>query len=783
MNGFTKTIVNGLKTYVQNNIKKARSNWNQNDETAVDYVKNRTHWTETKFVDVIPETTLYSSSGRTRGAAGPSLTMFYVTSEHISEIPNFTVGEEYTVIWNGTEYKCKAKMVSEVACLGNESIAGGIKNTGEPFFIMPDTFDFYREESSDDVLCMIGTTESITEVTIKVSGLVTTVHKIDAKYLPEIKNIKNLVDGESIGSIRTIGTNTGIGEYAFAEGYGTTASGDDSHAEGRTTTASGDGSHAEGYGTTASYFYSHAEGNETKASGNGSHAEGFETTASGHYGSHAEGENTTASGRASHAEGQGTTASNTASHAEGRSAKASGVYSHAEGRGTIASGDDSHAEGRYSVTLGHSSHAEGRNTTALGLYSHAEGIGNKDESSISLTGNANVTTYTVASWNHNIKIDRYLVYNNNMYAKIISYDKTALTITLDRTLSAVALNNALVYFVFGIAGGTNSHTEGYYTEAPGESSHAEGRYTTASGINSHTEGNGTTASGESSHAKGYQTTASGNASHAEGYNTIASGSSSHAEGRTTTASGEYSHAEGYYTTASGEYSHTEGKGFVKYSINLTGNANVITYSAASAASAAWIDKIKVGRYINYNDVYAKITAISTNDKTITLDKTLSSEALSETRVFIISGFASGMYSHVEGNETFTSGIASHAEGEYSDAKGDYSHAEGSITTASGYASHAEGQNTKAIGDYSHAEGDGTKASEYASHSEGRTTIASGKYAHAEGVSTIASGYGSHAEGLWSNASGEYSHAEGISAKAIGDYSHAEGDGTKASSNY
>ena len=237
MNEFTKTIVNGLKTYVQNNIKKARGNWNQNDETAVDYVKNRTHWTETKFVDVIPETTLYSSSGRTRGAAGPSLTMFYVTSEHISEIPNFTVGEKYTVIWNGTEYKCKAKMVNEVTCLGNESIAGGTKNTGEPFIIMPDTFNFYSEESSDDVLCMIGTTESLTEVTIKVSGLVTTVHKIDAKYLPEIKNVKNILDGSAEGSVRTTGTTTEVdnytmGEYAFAEGEFTVASGMRSHAEG-----------------------------------------------------------------------------------------------------------------------------------------------------------------------------------------------------------------------------------------------------------------------------------------------------------------------------------------------------------------------------------------------------------------------------------------------------------------------------------------------------------------------------------------------------------------------
>ena len=46
--------------------------------------------------------------------------------------------------------------------------------------------------------------------------------------------------------------NTDIGDYSFAEGYSTEASGENSHAEGYYTTASGSRSHAEGYYTTAS---------------------------------------------------------------------------------------------------------------------------------------------------------------------------------------------------------------------------------------------------------------------------------------------------------------------------------------------------------------------------------------------------------------------------------------------------------------------------------------------------------------------------------------------------
>jgi hypothetical protein len=107
------------------------------------------------------------------------------------------------------------------------------------------------------------------------------VHKLDKKYLPEISSIKNILDGNAEGSVRTVSTNIEIGDYAFAEGYSTTASGWAAHAEGHSTTASSDYSHAEGVGTTASGKSSHAEGDDTIASGKFSHAEGEGTEASG----------------------------------------------------------------------------------------------------------------------------------------------------------------------------------------------------------------------------------------------------------------------------------------------------------------------------------------------------------------------------------------------------------------------------------------------------------------------------------------------------------------------
>lgn len=146
------------------------------------------------------------------------------------------------------------------------------------------------------------------------------INQIEEKFIPD-KN-GNILNGSSPGSLRTAyaaeeDNSYIIGKYSFAEGINTKASGYYSHAEGFNTTASDNSSHSEGSGTTASEHASHAEGNNTTASGYYSHAEGNDTTASG-FQSHAEGNITIASGNCSHAEGNGTIASGGSSHAGGR---------------------------------------------------------------------------------------------------------------------------------------------------------------------------------------------------------------------------------------------------------------------------------------------------------------------------------------------------------------------------------------------------------------------------------------------------------------------------------
>ena len=97
----------------------------------------------------------------------------------------------------------------------------------------------------------------------------------------------------------------------------------------------------------------------------------------------------------------------------------------------------------------------------------------------------------------------------------------------------------------------------------------------------------------------------------------------------------------------------------------------------------------------------------------------------------------GNSSHAEGYRVVTSGNSSHAEGYGTKVSGDYSHAEGCSTTASGDYSHAEGYKTTASGNYSHTEGNYTNASSENQHVQGKYNVedSSGTYAHIVGNGT------------------------------------------------
>lgn len=283
--------------------------WNQNDETAKDYIKNRICYTKdateiTVLNSILPFTDISSS--------GLTVFSYQDTSSNIK----FNEGTTYTVNFDTTSYTCIAftdDRLSNAVILGNLGIAGMSSATNEPFAIITD--------NKGDNGLQIVTNLTGTSHNVKIAESHTEIVKLDKKYIPDdifinIENIDNKVE-DFINNTQflTKTDSVGTGSFSFNRETGSTvgknsatfglnniASGGNAFAEGAINKATGWASHAEGNATTASGNDAHAEGSGTKATGAGSHAEGLDTIASGNY-SHTEGRFTVALVKNQHVEG------------------------------------------------------------------------------------------------------------------------------------------------------------------------------------------------------------------------------------------------------------------------------------------------------------------------------------------------------------------------------------------------------------------------------------------------------------------------------------------------
>ena len=266
-----RELIKTLYNAFNQKLKSHRGNWEQNDPTADDYIKNRPFYTD-GYTKIIKEITFTAPES------------YYWCSPFVFELKE---GEAYNVTWNGKEYECIVKLDGEYAYIGNLGMMGEGVNTGEPFFF------FYLDYGDGDIEYALVVKNAGTH-TVSVSKQ--NVVKIDSKYL-DIQ-IPEVPEGASIGV-------KGAGAYAeaFNNCGSNNASGQFSHAEGNNSYATGTNSHAEGGGTTASGESSHAEGSYSKATMHSAHAEGYYTEANGNY-SHAEGSGTIAKGDSSHVQGK-----------------------------------------------------------------------------------------------------------------------------------------------------------------------------------------------------------------------------------------------------------------------------------------------------------------------------------------------------------------------------------------------------------------------------------------------------------------------------------------------
>jgi hypothetical protein len=175
-----KPIINAIKYWTNSRIEENRAelderisnskaDWNQNNPEADNYVRNRTHWEEESEVVSVPETTLnFTATG-------------YDGFQKLNDF-DFIVGETYIVTYDSVDYECIAYIATGpgTPSVGDGAIAGAGNDgsNGEPFFI------------TDFGGIVMGVNATGTH-TVKIVRKVTTVHPLDAKYLPDDASIQS----------------------------------------------------------------------------------------------------------------------------------------------------------------------------------------------------------------------------------------------------------------------------------------------------------------------------------------------------------------------------------------------------------------------------------------------------------------------------------------------------------------------------------------------------------------------------------------------------------------
>ena len=183
--------------------------WSQNDETQPDYVRNRTHYTETAIVEVLLEISF--TSQLLDGSYG-----WMANEPTITELPE--AGEVATVSFDGKEYECAAVVMQGIAVYGNAAVMGG-DDTGEPFVLMS------APNSQSSVVCFTDTEPTVHSISVYRKE--ETVHTLDPKYLPDNELFKEY---EGVGATpaysgtfnNTITANALVGDNVFYKVSGDT---------------------------------------------------------------------------------------------------------------------------------------------------------------------------------------------------------------------------------------------------------------------------------------------------------------------------------------------------------------------------------------------------------------------------------------------------------------------------------------------------------------------------------------------------------------------------------
>ena len=161
----TREVIKTFYNALLQRLKKHRGDWNQNDPSADDYIKNRPFYTdETKKIVNAPEQKITIPSKRP-----------YFARLILPKPIEFVVGQTYEVKWDDETYSCVAFDLNGIGAIGNPGVFGDGTDTGEPFIM-----SISKAEGSGVVFAP----EAIGTHTVEVTT--TKVVKLDKKYLPDL---------------------------------------------------------------------------------------------------------------------------------------------------------------------------------------------------------------------------------------------------------------------------------------------------------------------------------------------------------------------------------------------------------------------------------------------------------------------------------------------------------------------------------------------------------------------------------------------------------------------
>ena len=159
--------------------------WNENNPNSPNYIANRTHWEEYGEMEIMPETAADA----------------VIPDEGLAIYFNplsLEIGKQYKVWYNGTLYITTAAdglaMDMPGVALGNMGAITGGTDTGEPFILAA-----FNEEMAAEmgIGIMVMPMDGATEVSLRIVGEGTIIHKIDDKYINVREPDWNATIGES----------------------------------------------------------------------------------------------------------------------------------------------------------------------------------------------------------------------------------------------------------------------------------------------------------------------------------------------------------------------------------------------------------------------------------------------------------------------------------------------------------------------------------------------------------------------------------------------------------